>query len=308
MKTFSIIIAVKEFNKNLEKCLEGCLNLDHKNYEIIVLPDLGFKRDSRIKQIVTGNVSPAEKRDIGAEYSDSEILAFIDDDAFPREDWLKKAEKYFQRPDTVAVGGPGVEHPNDSKRQKASDLVLSSFIGSGSMRRRYKPGKEAEIIDHPTCNLFIRKKAFESIGGFDTKYWPGEDTKLCNSLVKSGRKIVYAPDIVVYHHRRNLFKPHLKQIWRYGFYRGVFAKRFPETSRKVSFFLPSVLVLLMLFGWLSVFINNLVFYVYASFISIYLLASFLTAIRNVKFFYLTFPGIISTHIVYGIAFIHGIFK
>ena len=46
--------------------------------------------------------------------------------------------------------------------------------------------------------------------------------------------------VIVYHHRRPLFRPHLRQLGRYGFHRGYFCKRFPSNSRRLSYFIPTL--------------------------------------------------------------------
>ena len=87
--------------------------------------------------------------------------------------------------------------------------------------------------------LFVRKSVLDSIGGYRTDFWPGEDTLLCKDIVDNWKRIVYDPWVVVYHHRRPLFLPHLRQLGRYAFHRGYFCKRFPSNSLKLSYFVPS---------------------------------------------------------------------
>jgi cellulose synthase/poly-beta-1,6-N-acetylglucosamine synthase-like glycosyltransferase len=99
--TVSIIIAAKTYSKNLEECVNKCLQLNYPDFEIILLPDEAPGRSllsCRIKVIPTGFVSPAEKRDMAINYAKGEILAFIDDDAYPEKDWLKNAIKNFVDP------------------------------------------------------------------------------------------------------------------------------------------------------------------------------------------------------------------
>src|SRR3989338_8165080 len=107
--TVSIIIAVKELNDNLRYCLERCLKLDYPDFEIIVFPDQPFSYpDSRVRIIPTGNLTPPRKRDFALQEAKGEILAFIDDDAYPEKDWLKKATGYFRDESVGAVCGPAV--------------------------------------------------------------------------------------------------------------------------------------------------------------------------------------------------------
>ena len=264
---------------------------------------------------------PPIKRDMALEPARGEILAFLDDDAYPVKDWLLKALSYFSDPEIAAVGGPAVTPESDDIWQEASGRVYSSWAMSGAHRYRYIPGEKREVEDYPSCNFLVRKSAMREIGGFNTKFWPGEDTFFCLKLIRDlKKKIIYVPEALVYHHRRRLFTGHLKQIANYGLHRGYFAKRFPETSCKLAYFLPSLLVIGVLSGvalplipalklaYLSIIISYLTV-VFISSISV--MPPFTDRLRISKGFPLTllvFWGIIFSHIVYGIYFIKGLFS
>jgi hypothetical protein len=122
-------------------------------------------------------------------------------------------------------------------------------------------------------------------------------------------KIIYAPDVVVYHHRRPLFSGHLKQVRSYALHRGYFVKRFPETSLRPSYFLPTLLVAGLLGGAvLSMLIPSLA-PLYGVGVALYLLAAFASAAMvssGVRLTILVALGIIATHFVYGIWFVFGL--
>lgn len=308
----SIIIPVKKSNENLKECLEHCLELDYPDYEIIVLPD-GKERlpYSRAKVIPTGAIGPSEKRDIGIKYAQGEILAFLDDDAFPSRDWLKRAIKSFKDKNVAAVGGPAVTPESDNLRQKASGLVYSSYLASGPNIYRYIPKRKRRVDDYPSCNFLIQKSIMERIGGFGSKFWPGEDTKLCLHITKNlGKKIIYDPEVLIYHHRRSLYKRHLKQVVNYALHRGYFAKRFPGTSRRVSYFIPSLFVLVFFLGWLLRFIHPFFFQVYLGVILLYFVCILFAGFkhRNLKLAFLVSSGIVATNLSYGIFFLKGFFS
>jgi len=63
-------------------------------------------------------------------------------------------------------------------------------------------------------------------------------------------KIIYDPEVLVWHHRRELFWPHLKQIGNYALHRGKFAKEFPETSLRLSYFVPTIFLVFLIAGTL----------------------------------------------------------
>lgn len=304
----SIIIPVKEINNYIKEAMPYLLDLDYFDYEIIILPNKKTnEKFPKTRIIETGDIGPSDKRDIGAKYAKGEILAFIDDDAYPDRDWIKNAIINFEDKNIVAVGGPGITPENDSNLQKASGAVFESFLGGGGLGFRYKQKKKRFVDDFPSCNFIIRKDIFEELGGFDSKFWPGEDTKLCREIIKKNYKIIYDPKVLVWHHRRKLFLPHLKQIWNYSIHRGYFVRTMPENSLKLGYFIPSLFTMGLIFGFISSFFN---FYLKLTYLFIILVYLFLLMISSInikllKLFPLIFSGIFLTHIIYGIGFIKG---
>lgn len=309
MKKVSIIIPVKEVNDYIRQAMEHYACLDYDNYEILIFPDHASNEEFLHTRIIpSGEVGPADKRDMALQYAEGEIFAFIDDDAYPREDWLKNAVKYFDNPEVGAVGGPAVTAPEDDVWQQASGKVYESFLCSGGYVYRYLPREEREADDLPSVNLIVRRDVFEKIGGYDSDYYPGEDTKLCLDIVESGMKIIYSPDVLVYHHRRRVFRQHLKQATNYAKHRGYFAKALPKTSCRPAYFVPSLFVIGLVLGpILSCFIPIL-WYFYFAVIMLYLIL-LICSIRKAGSFrvwILTFFGIVATHIGYGLMFIRGL--
>lgn len=306
----SIIIPCREINSHARENIEHCLALDYPDFEVIVLPDsevnIGFPA---VKIAPTGPIGPSEKRDLAATDANGEILAFIDDDAYPATWWLKEAVKHLMNDKVAAVGGPAITPPSDSLLQRASGLVYSSFLGGGSLRFRYIPQRQREVDDYPSCNFIIRKSVFQELGGFSTSFWPGEDTKLCLEISdKLHKKIIYAPEVLIYHHRRRLFIPHLRQIWNYAVHRGYFAKKFPQTSLRASYFLPSLFCLGLVFGTVASVFNPVVKMVFLSLLGLYLLLTLISSFqaKDLGTIPLVFLGIISTHLTYGTGFIKGL--
>ena len=306
----SIIIPAKDNNRYVEECISHCKKLDYSLYEIIILPDNPLPINwEDVKIVPTGPVVPSEKRDKGIKIAKGEILAFLDDDAFPSPDWLRNAATHFQNEEVAAVGGPAVTPQSDTLRQKASGFVYSSFLGGGNYRYRYIPTSLREMDDYPTCNLLVRKSILEDLGGFGSLFWPGEDTVLClNITQKLGKKIVYDPSVLVYHHRRPLFLSHLKQIKNYALHRGYFVKHFPETSLRLSYLLPSLLVIALVGGTVVSLFNLFLRVFFLSLVLLYLGLVFLSSIRlkHLTVSLLVFPGILLTHFTYGAFFMQGL--
>lgn len=306
----SIIIAAKDKSSFLVQCLERCLNLNYKDYEILVLTDHFFAyENTKVRVIPTGSCLPARKRDIGWHNAGGEILAFLDDDAYPCENWLGNALKNFQDPQVAAVGGAAVTPPTETFLRMASGEVYESFIVSGNFKYRYTQDKKRYVDDYPSCNFLVRKDVFEKLGGFKTKFWPGEDTILCLEITKKlKKKIVYDPEALVFHHRRPLFAGHLKQVKNYALHRGYFVKRFPETSLKWQYFVPSIFFLCLLLGFLFSVFSLLfsIFYIFS--LLSYGCLVFLSAYhrKDLQLTAYVSMGIFLTHIYYGFYFLQGL--
>jgi len=306
----SIVIAFQKPGDYLRESLAAIERLDYKNFEVILLPDEPMKAIGEGTVIIpTGPVGPPLKRDIGVREAKGEIIAFIDDDAYPRKDWLRNAVRNFNDETVAAVGGPASTAPSDGFWQKAGGDVLASWMVGGVHLYRMLPKVRREVDDYPTCNLLVRRSTFEEVGGFDSPYWPGEDTVLCWKLThQAGMKIIYDPGVQVFHHRRPLFHEHWKQIGNYGLHRGYFVKKFPKTSRRFNYFLPSLWTLFLLLGWFPLLFIPVGIKSYGLIVILYLLAAIITGIRSLNFktTIIVAAGIISTHIVYGINFICGL--
>jgi hypothetical protein len=155
------------------------------------------------------------------------------------------------------------------------------------------------------------------IGGYRIDFWPGEDTLLCEAVVLGAHKrIVYDPWVLVYHHRRALFAAHLRQLGRYGFHRGYFVKRFPATSRRPGYFVPTLfvgyLLALALIFVLRHILGGGVLGPLATLAAAPLVFYFvLTGLSSFSFnpfaWALTFAGVFLSHVWYGVQFARGLF-
>ncbi|MCE5301066.1 MAG: glycosyltransferase [Spirochaetia bacterium] len=316
MKTVSIIIPVKEINDYIRESLAHINKLDYDpaKVEVIILPDnpgkISGKFRFKTKIIPTGRIYPGEKRDIGIKNSKGAIVAFIDDDVFPMKQWLKKAVELFESSDSIAaVGGPAATPENDSFLKKVSGDIYSSFLGGGGCRYRYTAGPRRDVDDYPSCNLIIRRDVLKKIGGFNTEFWPGEDTVICLKIVRDLKmRIVYDPEVFVYHHRRDFPGGHLAQVTSYARHRGYFVKRFPETSLKPGYFVPTAFVAYLISFIYPVCFNRGVLLFWSAPLALYVLLLLADGTRTKNFAraIVMMAGIFVNHVAYGICFVQGL--
>ena len=311
---FSVIVACPGDSEVLRRLIEALKAQTYRNFEVIFLPDRLLVRPEtnyRFRIIATGAVRPARKRNMGALASNGDVLVFIDDDAYPREDWLATAAARFADPQIHALGGPGLTPPEDPPEAQLSGAIFASPLVSGNFRCRYFiQGPLRRVEDFPSCNLFVRKSAFESIKGFREDFWPGEDTLLCADLQQNGFSLWYEPRVVVYHHRRKVFAPHLRQVGRYALHRGYFARRIGLNSRRLSYMIPALFVLGLVGGIPLSLLWSCLWWVYLPMVGLYFILTMTDAlleapsIRSIAPFWW---GLVATHLWYGVRFIQGVF-
>jgi len=318
MIKFSIVIIVRKINDYVKEIIFHVKNLNYSNFEVFIITDVKEEfdfGDSRFKLLLADQFSPGGKRNQGARNATGGILAFLDDDSYPEKDWLTNAATIFADASIYALGGPAATPLDAGYSERMSGRVVESAFVSGNTTYRYIPKPKRMVDDYPSVNLFIRKDSFMSVGGFTTEFWPGEDTKLCLDLVKKyGRKFWYDPSVLVYHHRRGLLLPHLKQISRYGQHRGQFAKIFPETSRVPGYFAPSAFVLGIVLGPFFCFLIPPLWNIYYWVIIVYLSVLFFESAKvafkekNIIAFFEFEVAVFVTHVVYGINFLIGLLR
>lgn len=307
----SVIIPVKKINDYILESVPKVLELDWLELEILIITDKKQRKYKwpKTKFLVSGSVGPAAKRDLAAQAAEGGILAFLDDDAYPQKDWLTKAIRHFANKKVGAVGGPAITPPDSGILPKVSGAIFESYVGGGNARNRYLSlGKAKEVDDWPTVNLLVRKDLFTKIGGFDSHYWPGEDTKLCLDIITNGFKIIYEPQAIVYHHRRADLLRHFKQIGNYGLHRGFFVKKFPQTSLRIWYFLPSLFLIYVIsipfiYPYLNIYVLPVLIYFLLVGIDCLVI---IFRWKNILVGLLTAPLTFLTHLYYGLMFIVGL--
>ena len=310
MKKVSIIIPCKKIDSMTMMCIVECLNLDYSDFEIIVLPD---KDDSivlkkfpkKVRIIKTGKVKPAFKRNLGMKKAKGKFFAFIDADAYPEKNWLKNAVQHLEKEEVGIVGGPNLTPHNVNFWEKVSGYVLSNFLVSGKADIRYKRAKNQYTHELPSCNYVAKKEASSE---YDPCFLTAEDSEFCFTCIKRGYKVLYASDVVVYHHRRDSFKKYLKQIWIYARDIAWLTKKDFSWNKMyysiLSWFVAGFLVL----GILAMF-NNVAKIFFLANLFFYFLIILLTSIhKNLKTTLAVTITSIMTHFTYGFGWLYGAFS
>lgn len=313
---YSFIVPVKEINNYIRESIPKILEIPRDDFEIIIYPDSDGVTDEvwpKTRQIESDR-RPSVKRSLSIRDARGDFLIFIDDDAYPEKNMLDLLDRDFQDEKIAAIGGPAITPESDSFLQKVSGAVYLSSFGGNFPERYYSIGKKRLVSDWPSVNLSVRKNIFQKIGGFDCDFWPGEDTKLCLDIIdklQEKNKILYDPEVIVWHHRREGLFRHLKQIAGYGLHRGFFARKFPKTSFRFCYFVPGAFFIYILLGWIPALFFPWYLKLYLAGWLLYVLALFKVFAdiagrqKSVLIAAYALIYVFLTHIAYGARFIQG---
>jgi cellulose synthase/poly-beta-1,6-N-acetylglucosamine synthase-like glycosyltransferase len=280
----NIIIPFITLNDYVIESVDNTLKLDYNNFSLILLPDVKLElpkrwmQDKRVKFLVTGKETISKKRNIGIKtFSDCDYYAFIDSDAFPRKDWLKNAINSFSEK-IWAVGGPNITPPSEPLLKRVVGNASKSILITGTYFFRKRIAKSRFCNNLPTCNLIVSQQAIEELNGFNEKLVTGEDIDLCTRIIQKGYKILYAREVVVFHHNRSLFKPFLKQRITWGLSVFKVMRENPSLSN-LFLFLPLAFILFMTVLGISSFYWSISFLLFTLIGLFYLSVMFIEALR-----------------------------
>jgi len=162
----------------------------------------------------------SEKKNAGWRAARSEIIAFIDDDVIVGEDWPINILEPFADNTVGLISGPGLVPSDIPLMARLAGWALASRA-AGYVQERYlaegvvpKPVKWSRLIG---CNMAYRRKVLEEIGGFNPKFWPGEEMIAAYiATARKGYTLIFQPKAILYHYPRASYRRFLKQMYGYG--------------------------------------------------------------------------------------------
>jgi GT2 family glycosyltransferase len=212
----SVVVCAYNAERTIAACLESLRALRYPDYESIVVDDGSTDRTVQICQrhpevrvLSQENRGLSAARNAGVQAATGEIVAFTDSDCVVDPDWLTYLAHTLRDGSYVAVGGPNLPPPEESRT--AACVAASP---GGPMHVLLND----EVAEHiPGCNMAFRKEVIEAIGGFDTIFRAaGDDVDVCWRLQNHGHVIGFSPAALVWHFRRNTVTAYLKQQMGYG--------------------------------------------------------------------------------------------
>ncbi|MDF3838088.1 glycosyltransferase [Cupriavidus basilensis] len=206
--TVSIVICTYNRADLLDRCLDYLRYQTNQNFEVVVVngpsddntAEVMRKYGDRIKVGSNPTRNLSVSRNIGIELADGDIVAFIDDDALPFDDWVDTLLREFnRRPLTLgAIGGP-VYYAGTLDYQ-AQDIGINKFAEAKvniDSNQIGKDGWERSLLGTNTC---FSASAVRDVLGFDEQFdYFLDESELCYRMQHGNYIVGYCPDLYLRH-------------------------------------------------------------------------------------------------------------
>lgn len=185
----------------LKECLAAILNGSAIPKRIVVIdqgenPDVeswlkeAGHSDVDIQHVHSNGRSPSSARNEGMEHVKTTFVAAVDDDCLVEYSWLEKMNFHLQKDSGLIVTG---------RVEAGDDGVPPTIITSTTFELiRHLPFRNLSPL--ATGNMGVSTELARQIGDFDENLFTAEDTDWAYRALKANIPLLYAPDVIVFHH------------------------------------------------------------------------------------------------------------
>lgn len=206
----SVVLTTRNEGKNLRHLLDSLVH--QENLHEVVLVDsestdetvaVAESYRSRFERftLLVQRCRRGEGRNLGAERTTGDLLAFIDGDCIANAFWLRRLSRAWA---------------GDPLRVVAGQTLLTGYWAFTKLHRVELP-HQGQDTTWPTCNLAYPRDLFQRIGGFDPEFITAEDIDLNLRAIAAGAQIVHVPDAIVYARARDSATGFLRQAYWNGY-------------------------------------------------------------------------------------------
>jgi len=233
-QTVSLIVCTRNRAEKLPQVLQALLNLHlpprvqaefivvdngstDKTQQVLALAEKMF--EGRLRRVAAPTPGLGHARNVGLAEAQGAIVAFVDDDVIPRQDWLETVCNEFASDKNLALLSGQVQLRNP--------LDLPLAIRTSTTRRHFDSVADSFSL-LAGCHFAVRHEFAERAGGFDNTLgagtpFPVEDADFFYRVWRSGGKLVYEPSLFAWHDHGRRSPADLRAIVRgYIFGRGAF--------------------------------------------------------------------------------------
>src|SRR5579871_642994 len=233
----SVVMPVLDEEKHLAESVAAVLGQDYPGgFELVlaigpskdrteaIARDLAAA-DSRVTVVPNPSGQIASAMNAAVRTARHEILTRIDAHSMLPDGYLRTAVRALLDTGAADVGGWMAAEGITPFQQAVAWAMTSPFgVGSAANHTGGDPG--------PADTVYLgvyRREAIERVGGYDETMLIAEDWELNYRIRAAGGLIWFTPDLKVTYRPRDTVRALARQQFRYGRWRRVVARRYPET-------------------------------------------------------------------------------
>src|SRR3984885_645156 len=233
----SVVMPVRNEEKHLAESVAAVLGQEYPGgFELILAIGPSKDRteaiarglaaaDSRITVVANPSGQIASAMNAAVKTARHEILTRIDAHSMLPDDYLRTAVRALMDTGAADVGG-WMAAEGVTPFQRAVAWAMTSPFGMGAAANH--TGGEAGPADTVYLGVY-RRTEIERVGGYDESMLIAEDWELNYRIRAAGGLIWFTPDLKVTYRPRATVGALARQQFRYGRWRRVVARRYPET-------------------------------------------------------------------------------
>jgi GT2 family glycosyltransferase len=210
----SIIIPAYNGWKINYQCIRSILeNTSGVSYEVIIADDNSTDETKDIGTVIKNSIHIRSEINKGflqncnhaATFAKGEYIHFLNNDTTVRPGWLSSLVELMETDELTGLCGSKLIYP-DGRLQEAGGIIWQDGSAWNYGHKQdpefpaYNYVKETDYISG--ASILVRKKLWEELNGFDTRYSPAycEDSDLAFNIRQKGYKVLYQPHSVVVHY------------------------------------------------------------------------------------------------------------
>lgn len=223
----SVVIAARNEEKNLGRCLSAILAQDYPKDRLEVVIADGMSTDGSraviakfegqnvaVRVVDNPGLGRAHGLNAAIRASRGEIIVRVDARTVIQPDYVRQSVATLLETGADNVGAPMRPAPSESAVQEAVGVVMSHPFGVGNSQ--FRLGERRGYVDTVYLGCY-RRELFDRLGFFDEEA-PiiGEEIDLNQRIIQNGGKVYLEPRLRAYYYPRDSIGGLGKIYYRYG--------------------------------------------------------------------------------------------